>query len=308
MDPAVEFHAPVLLAETLRGLNPQPGEVFFDGTLGGGGHAGEILRRILPDGFLYGTDQDPTALEQARKRLASIGDRFQLLPLNFVEALASAPIPPLDGILLDLGVSSHQLDTAERGFSFMKEGPLDMRMNPNAPVTAADLVNTLPEAELAEILWKWGEERFSRRIARIIVQKRSEKAFSTTLELADLIKGLMPWPGIHPATRTFQALRIAVNRELQVLEEAIPLAVDRLKPGGRLAIISFQSLEDRIVKSTFRRLATGCECPPRLPCVCGKKPVLKLLTGKPVVATPEEIEANPRARSAKLRVAQKEKA
>jgi 16S rRNA (cytosine1402-N4)-methyltransferase len=300
-----DFHRPVLLEETLLGLDPQPGNIFFDGTVGGGGHSGEILAKILPGGFLYGTDQDPFALEQARKHLCAISDRFQLDSINFSNALGKSQMPLLDGILLDIGVSSHQLDNAERGFSFQKEGPLDMRMDPRQDLTAATIVNTFEEKELADIIYQFGEERFSRRIARAIALRRSEKPFENTKDLSDFVAGLVPWPGNHPATRTFQALRIATNRELSVLSAAIPLAVDALKPGGRLAIISFHSLEDRIVKTAFRKLGTGCQCPPRFPCVCQAVPRIEVLTRKPITASPEEIEANPRARSAKLRIAKR---
>lgn len=303
MEPS--YHRPVLLEETLAGLDPKPGEIFFDGTVGGGGHSEAILQRILPDGFLYGTDQDADALAFAQTRLGALSNRFELWRLNFQEALRSCPMPPLDGILLDIGVSSYQLDTAERGFSFMKDGPLDMRMDQRQALTAADIVNTWNEEDIANVLWEYGEERFSRRIARMIVKYREDKPFTTTLQLAEAIARMMPRSTIHPATRTFQGLRIAVNRELAVLADAIPLAVERLKPGGRLAIISFHSLEDRIVKTTFKRLATGCQCPPKLPCVCNEKPVVRLLKSKPFEATEEEIRENPRSRSAKLRVVQK---
>lgn len=303
MEPS--YHRPVLLEQTLAGLAPKPGEIFFDGTVGGGGHSAAILRCILPDGFLYGTDQDADALDYAQARLGAISNRFELWRLNFHEALRSCPMPPLDGILLDIGVSSYQLDTAERGFSFMKEGPLDMRMDQRQALTAADIVNTWSEEDIANTIWKYGEERFSRRIARMIVKYREEKPFTTTVQLAEAIARMMPRSTIHPATRTFQGLRIAVNKELTVLEDTIPLAIDRLKPGGRLAIISFHSLEDRIVKTTFKQLATGCQCPPRFPCVCNQKPVIRLIKSKPFEATPEEVQENPRARSAKLRIAQK---
>ncbi|MFP5503102.1 MAG: 16S rRNA (cytosine(1402)-N(4))-methyltransferase RsmH [Candidatus Sericytochromatia bacterium] len=307
MDTTPFSHQPVLLAEVLAQLDPRPGQVMLDGTVGGAGHASELLARLLPDGFLYGIDQDPVALEAARARLATVSDRFELFKANF-EAIGSLPLPPLDGILLDLGVSSPQLDVAERGFSFQQEGPLDMRMSPDNPMTAERLVNQADEQELARVLYEYGEERFSRKVARAIVERRKQEPFKTTRELAEFVARLVPRDpsGIHPATLTFQGLRIAVNDELGVAARALPQAVARLKPGGRLAVISFHSLEDRLVKQFFRAEAKGCTCPPRLPmCVCGKQPTIRVLTSKPVVATEEEVRCNPRSRSAKLRVAER---
>ncbi|MBO9542755.1 16S rRNA (cytosine(1402)-N(4))-methyltransferase RsmH [bacterium] len=305
---AGDYHLPVLPGEVLQWLAPAPGARVLDGTLGGGGHAALILEAIGPSGQLYGIDQDPEAIEAARRRLSAIGSNVEIRRGNFSEVLPVWPQEPLDGILLDLGVSSHQLDTASRGFSFMREGPLDMRMDPNQVASAADLVNTMPERELADVIWRYGEERHSRAVARAIVGRRAERPFETTADLVSVVERVVPRAkdGIHPATRTFQGLRIAVNDELGVLERVMPAAVSRLKPGGRLAIISFHSLEDRMVKQFFRDEAKGCICPPRVPmCVCGRKPTLEILTSKPVVATPEENARNPRARSAKLRVARR---
>lgn len=270
-------HQPVLLDEVLTLLAPAPGERVLDGTLGGAGHAEAMLRRVLPDGFLYGIDQDPQALAAAEARLSAVSDRFRLHRANF-EALDSLGLPPLDVILLDIGVSSPQLDQRERGFSFMQEGPLDMRMNPDNPLTAAELVNHAPESELARIFFEYGEERHSRRLARAIAERRREKPFTTTLELAEFVRERIPRDpsGIHGATRAFQGLRIAVNDELGVLARALPRAVALLEPGGRLGVVSFHSLEDRLVKQFFRQEAKGCVCPPRLPvCTCGRKPTLK---------------------------------
>ncbi|HEY9899653.1 MAG TPA: 16S rRNA (cytosine(1402)-N(4))-methyltransferase RsmH [Pantanalinema sp.] len=298
----------MLPGEVLQWLSPAPGARVLDGTLGGGGHSALILEAIGPEGRLYGIDQDPEAIEAARRRLSVIGSNVEIRAGNFADVLPVWPDEPLDGILLDLGVSSHQLDTASRGFSFMREGPLDMRMNPNQATSASDLVNALAERELADVIWRYGEERHSRSVARAIVQRRAERPFSTTRDLVEVVERVVPRAkdGIHPATRTFQGLRIAVNDELGVLERALPAAVSRLKPGGRLAVISFHSLEDRVVKQFFRDEARGCTCPPRLPmCVCNRKPTLEVLTPKPVVATPEENARNPRARSAKLRVARR---
>jgi 16S rRNA (cytosine1402-N4)-methyltransferase len=302
------LHQPVLLDEVLAWLDPQPGQILLDGTVGGGGHSAALLERILPDGFLYGLDQDPMALAAATERLSKVSDRFKLLRSNFAE-LGTLELPPLDGVLLDIGVSSPQLDQAARGFSFQQAGPLDMRMDPQGPVTAAGLLATLPEAELARIFYEYGEERHSRKVARAIVQDREKGGlYQDTLEFAEFLKRVIPRDpsGIHAATRVFQALRIAVNDELGVLKRVLPAAVSRLKPGGKLAVISFHSLEDRIVKHFFQDAAKGCICPPRQPvCTCGKQPTLEVLTRKPVGASPGELDCNPRSRSAKLRVARR---
>ena len=301
-------HQPVLLAEVLTWLDPQPGQAFLDGTVGGAGHSAAFLERLGPDGVLYGIDQDPVALQAATERLSQVGGRFELFRANF-SALGDLGLPPLDGILLDIGVSSPQLDVADRGFSFQKAGPLDMRMDPDNPVTAATLINTASEQELARIFFEYGEERHSRKVARAIVKVRQEDGpFTDTLQFAEFVRRHLPRDpsGIHPATRVFQGLRIAVNDELGVLTRALPRAIAALKPGGRLGVISFHSLEDRIVKQYFRDEAKGCVCPPRLPvCMCGKPPTVEILTPKPVVATDEEQRCNPRARSAKLRVARR---
>jgi 16S rRNA (cytosine1402-N4)-methyltransferase len=308
---AREFHhQPVLLDAVLSLLDPHPGDVMLDGTAGGGGHASAIAARLMPGGFLWALDTDPTAVQVATARLADVTDRYNVRQANFRELgelSRSGELPPLDGILLDLGVSSHQLDVAERGFSFTKEAPLDMRLNPTAGPTAADLVNTLSAEELADIIYRYGEERLSRPIARAIVNARQTQPITTTTQLAAIVAGVVGHAGkIHPATRTFQGLRIAVNQELQSLETVLPDAIAALKPGGRLAVISFHSLEDRIVKDTLRQEATGCLCPPRHPiCTCGHQPRVKLLTKKPVVAADAELRDNPRSRSAKLRAAVK---
>jgi 16S rRNA (cytosine1402-N4)-methyltransferase len=301
-------HVSVLLEEVLDLLRPAPGGRFLDGTVGGAGHAAALLEKVGSEGFLYGIDQDPAALAVAEERLARWGSNFELRQGNFADVLPEWNLPPLNGILLDLGVSSHQLDTAERGFSFRLEGPLDMRMGDSGP-SAADLVNTLPERELVDILFRYGEERHSRAIVRALLKRREEKPFRTTRELAEVIERMVPAHkagGIHPATRTFQALRIAVNRELEVLEQVLPAAISKLAPGGRLAVISFHSLEDRIVKTVFRDMAKSCVCPPKLPiCVCGTVPTVKVITPKPREASEAEIRVNPRSRSAKLRVAER---
>lgn len=300
-------HLPVLLKDIITALQPEPAGRYIDGTLGAAGHAASILEKSSPDGQLIGFDLDPQALAIARERLALYGERAHIIQASYTSMKVEAGQlgwDAVDGILLDFGVSSMQLDTPERGFSFLHEGPLDMRFSPRASQSAADLVNTLPEAELAEIIFRYGEERLSRKIARVIVNNRP---IHTTGQLAGLIlKNIGKRERIHPATRTFQALRIAVNSELESVEAVIPMAVDLLKPGGRLAIISFHSLEDRLVKEFFRRESKDCICPPNQPvCTCGHKAVIKEINRKPIVADEAEILANPRARSAKLRIAEK---
>jgi 16S rRNA (cytosine1402-N4)-methyltransferase len=302
-------HLPVLPDEVLALLDPTPGGIYLDGTVGGGGHARLILEASSPDGRLIGLDRDPSALRRTAEVLAPYGDRAVLRHRNFSEAagvLAELGIDGLDGMLLDLGVSSHQLDEASRGFSFRGEAPLDMRMDPTAGPTAADLVNTASAEELTRIFREYGEERFAGRIARRIVQLRQQHPLTTTRQLAELVREAVPGgkvpARIHPATRVFQALRIHVNQELEHVSRGLAGAVDLLKPGGRLAVISFHSLEDRIVKRFFQEEARGCICPPRLPvCVCNHQPRLELLTRKGVRASEAEVEANPRARSAVLR-------
>lgn len=309
MTPGDFHHLSVLPREVLSLLQPQPGERFVDGTLGGGGHAGLILEAIGPNGKLLGLDRDPEALQAAGRRLATFGDRVILRQGNFSEAarfVAELGWQGVDGMLLDLGVSSHQLDTGRRGFSFQTEAPLDMRMDPEADMTAETAVNTLPEDELARIFREYGEERFARRIARRIVQVRARQPLKTTLELAELVRDAVPGghvpARIHPATRVFQALRIFVNDELDSLRNGLQQGLDLLRSGGRLAVISFHSLEDRIVKQTFRREAHPCICPPSLPiCSCGRQPRIELLTRKGVRAGEAEVADNPRARSAVLR-------
>ena len=305
-------HLSVLPNEVIRFLEPADGKTYLDGTLGGGGHSALILEKA-PGAFLVGIDRDQAALGAAGARLASYGDQVRLLHGDFAdvaEHLNNLGIPALDGFILDLGVSSHQLDTRERGFSFQQDAPLDMRMDTSGFETAADLVNELPETELERIIGEYGEERWAKRIASFIVKERAESLITTTFRLVDIIKGAVPkakWDErIHPATRTFQALRIAVNSELESLERGMRAALDLLKPGGRGVIISFHSLEDRIVKHIFREYAEGCTCPRQMPvCVCGKLPRVKVLTGRPVTATGTETDENPRARSAKLRAVEK---
>lgn len=303
-------HTPVLLREVLEGLIVRPGGVYIDGTLGAGGHAEAILAASAPDGRLLGLDRDPQAVTRATARLEPYGERAVLLHASYVELGTLARergFFPVEGVLFDLGFSSLQVAAAERGFAFRLAGPLDMRFDPAAAgPTAADLVNTLPEAELADLLWRYGEESRSRRIAQAIVAARP---LESTGELAEIVAAAVGHPRgrrIHPATRVFQALRIAVNRELESLEAVLPQAVEVLRPGGRLAIITFHSLEDRIVKRFFRQEARGCICPPEVPiCTCGHQPALRLVNRKPLRPSAEELAANPRSRSAKLRVAEK---
>lgn len=300
-------HVPVLYDQVLVWLQPHPGGWYIDATLGAGGHAKGILLASHPDGRLLGLDADPDALLHASKVLEPFGDRVTLRVANFRQlgAVAGAlDIREVDGILMDLGLSSRQVDEAERGFSFSQDGPLDMRMDRSRRESAADLVNTLSEAELSDILWQYGEERHSRRIARAIVAARP---LVTTGQLADLVvQTVGRREKIHPATRTFQALRIAVNEELEALSEALPEARDLLRPGGRLAVIAFHSLEDRIVKEFYRQEARACICPPELPvCVCQHQATLRVLTSKPVRPSADETARNPRSRSARLRVAER---
>lgn len=305
-------HLSVLPDEVIRYLDLKPGGIYLDGTLGGAGHAALILESA-PAALLIGIDRDREALAAAGERLAVYGERVRLLHGDFADVaghLNTLGIPALDGFILDLGVSSHQLDTRERGFSFQQDAPLDMRMDTSNGETAADLVNELPEQELERIIGEYGEERWAKRIASFIVRERTESPITTTFRLVDIIKGAVPkakWDErIHPATRTFQALRIAVNSELESLELGMRAALDLLKPGGRGVIISFHSLEDRIVKHIFREYAEGCTCPRQLPvCACGKKPRVKVLTSRPVTAAQAETDNNPRARSAKLRAVEK---
>ena len=312
-------HIPVLLAECLEQLALEPNQTFVDATLGGAGHSLEVARQLAPEGVLIGIDQDDAAHAAAAKRLNEIPDdqrpHIELLHGNFGdmdELLLSAEIPGVDAFLFDLGVSSPQIDTLSRGFSFKEEtAPLDMRMNPGKQtLTAAEVINSYNAQDLTRIIRMYSDEKWASRIASFIVKRREEKPFETSGDLVDAIKAAIPASarraGGHPAKRTFQAIRIEVNSELTVLKRGLEAAVRWLNPGGRLVVISYHSLEDRIVKETLAAGANRCTCPPDLPvCACGKKPVLEIVTRKPIVPTHEEIERNPRARSAKLRVARK---
>ena len=312
-------HIPVLLAECLEQLALEPNQTFVDATLGGAGHSLEVARKLAPEGVLIGIDQDDAAHAAAAKRLNEIPDdqrpHIELLHGNFGdmdELLLSAEIPGVDAFLFDLGVSSPQIDTLSRGFSFKEEtAPLDMRMNPGKQtLTAAEVINSYNAQDLTRIIRMYSDEKWASRIASFIVKRREEKPFETSGDLVDAIKAAIPASarraGGHPAKRTFQAIRIEVNSELTVLKRGLEAAVRWLNPGGRLVVISYHSLEDRIVKETLAAGANRCTCPPDLPvCACGKKPVLEIVTRKPIVPTHEEIERNPRARSAKLRVARK---
>ena len=306
----MEFHhISVLLNECIDNLNITPDGIYVDGTMGGGGHSLEIAKR-LTTGRLICIDQDPNAHEAAGKRLAEYKDRITFVRDNFgniANILDSLGIEKIDGMLLDIGVSSHQLDEAERGFSYQQDAPLDMRMNPDRPFSAYDVVNGYDEDELDRVIFTYGEERWARRIAQFIVKEREAKPIETTGELVDIIKMAVPKgarkDGPHPAKRTFQAIRIEVNGELEVLQRAIDDVAARLAVGGRLCIITFHSLEDRIVKEAFRKQENPCICPPQFPvCVCGKKPLGRVITRKPILPSKEELEENPRSRSAKLRV------
>ena len=306
-------HTPVLLAEVLQQLSPHPGSVIVDCTLGGAGHAKRIADLLAPTGTLVGIDQDDAALIAARDTLR-LGQHVFLIKGNFGELdrlLTEVGIAYADGFLFDLGVSSPQLDLAERGFSYHTDAPLDMRMDPSAGgITAADVVSSYQESDLARVIRVYGEERWASRIAAFIVAARARRPVTTTLELVEVIKNAVPAAarrgGPHPARRTFQALRIEVNRELEVLDAALRSAVRWLAPHGRIVVISYHSLEDRIVKRAFADLARGCVCPPEIPvCTCGTVPILRVLTSRAVTPTAEEVEANPRARSAKLRAAEK---
>ena len=308
-----EFHhVSVLLEECLEGLDIKPDGIYVDGTLGGAGHSSQIAKR-LTTGRLIGIDRDPVALKAAGERLAPYADRVTLVHSNFCEiaqVMKDLQIEGVDGILLDLGVSSPQLDEVSRGFSYMADAPLDMRMNNEDALTAYEVVNSWSFEELKRILYDYGEERYAPKIASAICSRREEKPIATTLELVDVIRGAMPAAALrekqHPAKRSFQAIRIAVNDELGSVEKVMKDAIPCLNPGGRLAVITFHSLEDRIVKNAMAEAAKGCTCPPSFPvCVCGKKPQVKLITRKPIISGDEELERNPRARSAKLRVCEK---
>jgi 16S rRNA (cytosine1402-N4)-methyltransferase len=306
-------HVPVLLAETLAALDLKPDGIYVDCTLGGAGHSSEIARRLGPEGRLIGLDQDENALKAAGERLQPFGEQVRLVKTNFAQIAAvihELGTGPVDGVLMDIGVSSHQLDEAERGFSFHQDAPLDMRMDRDNPVSAATVVNEWGDTEIMRILWEYGEEKWSKRVAQFIVKAREKAPLQTTGELVDVIKAAIPAAarreGGHPARRTFQAIRIAVNDELGALERGLEGALSVLKPGGRLAVITFHSLEDRIVKQTFATWVNPCTCPPSLPvCACGKKPLAAHVTRKPVTASETELQENPRARSAKLRAVTK---
>ena len=309
----MEFvHKSVLLDECIEALNIHPDGIYVDGTLGGAGHSFEIVKR-LTTGRLIGIDRDRVALTAAEERLRPYLDRVTLVHANFSEIrsiLNNLSIPGVDGMLFDLGVSSPQLDDAERGFSYMADAPLDMRMNRDDPLTAAEIVNTWSAEELRGIFYEYGEERYAPQVAAAIVRRRETKPIETTLELAEIIRSAMPPQALrekqHPAKRCFQAIRIAVNDELGAVRRLMEDAIDCLNPGGRLAVITFHSLEDRIVKTAMQAAAKGCTCPPEFPvCVCGKKPRVTVLTRKPIVSGAAELNENPRARSAKLRVAEK---
>ena len=306
------YHVSVLLDECIQALNIKPDGIYVDGTLGGAGHSSQIAAR-LTTGRLIGIDRDPKALKAASERLAPYADRVTLVHSNFSqldEVLDHLGIAGVDGILLDLGVSSPQLDEAERGFSYMADAPLDMRMNSEDTLSAYEVVNTWPREELRRILYEYGEERYAPQIAAAIDRRRAEKPIATTLELVDVIRSAMPPAALrekqHPAKRSFQAIRIAVNDELGAVGRVLEVAVPKLNKKGRLAIITFHSLEDRLVKNGMASNAKGCTCPPSFPvCVCGNKPKVKLISKKPIVSGSEELERNPRARSAKLRVCEK---
>lgn len=304
------YHVPVLLNETINALAIKPDGIYMDGTLGGAGHAEAIARRLTKGGHLYGFDQDADAIREATKRLAPYAEHVTIIKENFenaLQCLREQNITALDGILLDLGVSSHQFDDASRGFSYRENAPLDMRMDLANDVSAYTIVNEYDETELFHILRDYGEEAFAKSIARHIVKRREERPVETTFELVKIIDAAIPKRvrarGAHPAKRTFQALRIACNRELEILENVLEPLIDALTPGGRLAVITFHSLEDRIVKQTFRRAENPCTCPPSFPvCVCGKKQKGRNVFRKAVTATEEELTSNRRAHSAHLRV------
>ncbi len=302
-------HVTVLKKEMIDSVVLNPEGIYVDMTLGGGGHSAEVLKK---GATLIGIDQDEDALKAAKERLSAISSKFTLVKSNFKDiknVLSELGIEKVDGIIADLGVSSYQLDEGDRGFSYMNDGELDMRMDRSAPLTAADVVNTYSEEELSRIISSYGEERWAKRIASFIAEARKKGEISRTFELVSIIKAAVPkgarQDGPHPAKRTFQAIRIEVNRELEILEETIKDSVSVLKTGGRIGIITFHSLEDRIVKDTYLKLQKGCTCPAQFPiCVCGGKPSIKIITRKPIIPTKEELTINPRARSAKLRIAE----
>ncbi len=306
-------HVTVLRDEAVAGLNIRPGGIYVDCTLGGAGHSCLIASQLTEGGRLIAIDQDDWALDNARERLSAYMDRVTLVKSNFrhiKDIVSDLGLDGVDGVLFDLGVSSPQLDEGERGFSYNADAPLDMRMDQQAALTAYDIINEWEEEEIAKVIWEYGEEKFSRRIARQIVQYRAKQPVQTTGELVELIKEGIPAAarrtGPHPAKRTFQAIRIAVNDELNAFKEAVADAISVLRPEGRVSVITFHSLEDRICKQVYQELSKGCTCPPSFPiCACGNKATVKVITRKPILPSAEELEANPRARSAKLRVAEK---
>ena len=307
----MEFkHKSVLLNETIDGLNIKPDGIYVDGTLGGGGHAYEVCRRLGEKGSIVGIDQDAAAIEAASARLKDLGEKVTIVRSNYCDMkskLHELGIDKVDGIVLDLGVSSYQLDTAERGFSYREDAPLDMRMDTRQKMTARDIVNDYTEADLYRVIRDYGEDKFAKNIAKHIVQARAVKPVETTAELSEIIRASIPMKfqkkSGHPAKRTFQAIRIELNRELDVLRDSLDDMIDLLNPGGRLCIITFHSLEDRIVKSAFRKNENPCTCPPDFPvCVCGKKSKGSIITKKPILPSEEELEYNSRSKSAKLRI------
>ena len=303
-------HKSVLLNETIDGLNIKPDGIYVDGTLGGGGHAYEVCRRLGEKGSIVGIDQDAAAIEAASARLKDFGEKVTIVRSNYCDMkskLHELGIDKVDGIVLDLGVSSYQLDTAERGFSYREDAPLDMRMDTRQKMTARDIVNDYTEADLYRVIRDYGEDKFAKNIAKHIVQARAVKPVETTAELSEIIRASIPMKfqkkSGHPAKRTFQAIRIELNRELDVLRDSLDDMIDLLNPGGRLCIITFHSLEDRIVKSAFRKNENPCTCPPDFPvCVCGKKSKGSIITKKPILPSEEELEYNSRSKSAKLRI------
>ena len=313
MEEKAFYHKPVLLQECIEGLNIRPGYTYVDCTTGGGGHSFEIARRLTGDARLICLDRDADALSAAKKKLESYSDRITFVHTNFSEVgsvLDELRVHNLGGVLADLGCSSYQFDTPERGFSYMHNAPLDMRMDTDSGLNAYDVVNTYTESELQRILYEYGEEKFAPKIAREIVKTRALQPIQMTFDLVAVIKRAIPTPaqagGSHPAKRSFQAIRIEVNHELEVIGPTIKASADRMVSGGRIAIISFHSLEDRCVKNTFSDLAHGCICPRDFPvCVCGKKPVIDIVAKKPILPSEKEMDENPRARSAKLRIAEK---
>jgi 16S rRNA (cytosine1402-N4)-methyltransferase len=305
-------HVSVLLEECLDGLNIKEDGTYVDGTLGGAGHAKEVCKRLSAKGHFIGIDQDDNALHVSSQRLQGLLPTINIVKSNFEstkQVLEELGVERIDGMLIDLGVSSHQLDEANRGFSYMQDGLLDMRMNQEATFSAYDVVNTYSEEELFRVIKDFGEENWARRIAQFVVAERSKKNIETTYELVDVIKKAIPQKarkeGPHPAKRTFQAIRIEVNREIDIIKPTIENVVSKLAKGGRFCVITFHSLEDRIVKHTFRQLEDPCTCPKHFPCVCNKKPQVKVITRKPILPSEEELEQNPRSRSAKLRVIEK---